>query len=161
GELPAYNAWLVKKIVALGLLMALLLPAAALSATRITVATGPWGGVFFLVGTALAHLLSKHVPHAQAVAEPVTGSAHGLELAHRGEATIAFVSLGTAQFGVRGQREFNRKYDNVALVMAAMDAGQGLVTLADSGIKSFADVKDLRIAANTESSKAQLLAALK
>jgi TRAP transporter TAXI family solute receptor len=41
-----------------------------------------------------------------------------------------------------------------------MDTGQSLVTLADSGIKTFADVKDLRVAANTESSKAQLLATL-
>ena len=44
--------------------------------------------------------------------------------------------------------------------MAAMDTGQSLVTLSESGIRSFADVKDLRVAANTESSKALLLAAL-
>jgi TRAP transporter TAXI family solute receptor len=45
--------------------------------------------------------------------------------------------------------------------MAAMDTGQSLVTLTDSGNKTFADVKDLRVAANSESSRAQLLAALK
>src|SRR5205823_13712347 len=133
----------------------------ALAAARITVATGSWGGVISLVGTSLAHLLSQHVRDATSVAEPVTGSAHGLELVDRGEATIGLVSLAAAHFGVRGQREFTRKHDNIAFVMAAMDTGQTFVTLPGSGIKTFADVKDLRVAANTESSKAQLLAALK
>ena len=151
----------MKKGVAVALLVVLIASSPALPATRIVVATGPWGGVFFLVGTSLAHLLSKHVRDATAIAEPVTGSAHGLELVDKGEATIGLVSLSAAHFGVRGQREFRRKHDNVAFVMAAMDTGQSLVTLRDSGIKTFADVKDLRVAANTESSKAELLAALK
>jgi hypothetical protein len=62
---------------------------------------------------------------------------------------------------VRGQREFTRKYDNVAFVMAGMDAGQSLVTRAVSSIKTFADVKGSRLAANAPASKALLLAALK
>ncbi len=151
----------MKKGAAGALLVVLLTSSLALPATRVSVATGPWGGVFFLVGTALAHLLSKHVRDATAIADPVTGSAHALEIIDKGEATIGFVSLAAAHFGVRGQREFTRKHDNIAFVMAAMDTGQTLVTLPGSGIKTFADVKDLRVAANTESSKAQLLAALK
>jgi len=151
----------MRRVIAVGLVLALLVPTALLADTRITVATGPWGGVYFVVGTALAHFLSTHIHGTTAIAETVTGSAHGLELVHRGEATIALVSLDAAHFGVRGQREFNRKYDNVGFVMAAMDAGQSLVTLRDSGVKTFADVKELRVAANTESSKALLEAALK
>jgi hypothetical protein len=149
------------KPVAAGLLTLLLVTAPTLAATHITVATGPWGGVYFLVGTALAHVLSNHVSGATAVAEPAAGSAHGLELVDRGEATLALVSLAAAHYGVRGQREFTRKYDDVAFVMAAMDTGQALVTLSGSGVKTFADLKDLRVAANTESSRAVLLAALK
>jgi uncharacterized protein len=138
--------------------VALVVPATA--ATRVSIATGPWGGVYFLVGTALAHLLSKHIPGATAIAEPVTGSAHGLELVHRGEATIGLVGLASAHFGVRGQREFDCKYDNVAFVMAAMDSGQSLVTLTASGIRTFADVKGLHVGVNTPASRVQLLAAL-
>lgn len=139
--------------------VALVVPGTA--ATRISIATGPWGGVYFLAGTALAHLLSKHIPGATAIAEPVTGSAHGLELVHRGEATIGLVSLSAAHFGVRGQREFDRKYDNVAFVMTAMDTGQSLVTLAASGIRTFDYVKGLHVGVNTPASRTQLLAALK
>jgi len=150
-----------KSNVGVGLLVVLLATAPTAAATRITVATGPWGGVYFLVGTALAHVLSNHISGTTAVAEPVTGSAHGLELVDRGEATIALVSLAAARFGVHGQREFTRKYTDVAFVMAAMDTGQSLVTVSDSAIKTFADVKGLRVAANTPSSRAELLAALR
>ena len=141
------------------LVLALVVPGTA--ATRITIATGPWGGVYFLVGTAMAHLLSKHIPGATAVAEPATGSAHSLEIIHRGEATIGLVGLASAYSGVRGQREFDKKYDNVGFVMAGMDAGQSLVTRAESGIRTFGDVKGLRLAANARASKALLIAALK
>ena len=147
--------------IVVGILVSLLAVGPTIAATRITVATGPWGGVYFLVGTALARVLGKHISGTTAVAEPVTGSAHGLELVHRGEATIALVSLSAAHFGVRGQREFTQKYDDVAFVMGAMDTGQSLVTLSNSGIKTYAEVRDLRVAANTESSKSQLLAALR
>jgi TRAP-type uncharacterized transport system substrate-binding protein len=136
--------------VAVGLVM-VLSAVSTIAAVRISVATGPWGGVYFLVGTALAHVLSNHINGTTAIAQPVTGSAHGLEFVHRGEATIALVSLATAQYGVRGQREFSQKYDDVVFVMAAMDTGQSLITLSE----------DLRVAANTESSRAELLAALK
>src|SRR5262249_22561031 len=124
--------------IVLALLLVVLAVGPTAGATRITVATGPWGGVYFRVGTALAHVLGNHVTGATAMAEPVTGSAHGLELVHRGEATIGLVSLAAARFGVRGQREFTRKYDDVAFVMAAMDVGQSLVTPSSSGIKTFA-----------------------
>jgi uncharacterized protein len=141
------------------LLLALGVPGTA--ATRITISTGPWGGVYFLVGTAMAHLLSKYIPGATAVAEPATGSAHSLEFAHRGDATIGLVGLASAHFGVRGQREFDKKYDNVGFVMAAMDSGQSIVTLADSGVRAFGDVKGLHVGVNAPASKTQLLAALK
>ncbi len=151
----------MKNVVVVGLVAALLAPAPAIGATRVSVGAGPWGGVYFFVGTALANILGKHIPGVNAVAVPVTGSAHGLELAHKGDLTIALVGLSAAHFGARGEREFDRKYDNVGFVMAGMDTGQSLVTLPESGIKTFADVKGLRLAANTPSSKVQLLAALK
>lgn len=139
----------------------MLLTALAAGATRISIATGPWSGVYYPVGEALAKLLGKRLPGVQAVTTPAVGSAHALELVHTGEASLAIVGLATAHFGVRGQREFAQKYDNVGFVMAAMDAGQSLVVRVESGIKSFGDVKDLRLAANSPASKALLLATLK
>jgi TRAP transporter TAXI family solute receptor len=148
---------------ALGLALAgvVFVTALGAGATRVTIATGPWSGVYYPVGEALAKLLGKRIPGVQAVTIPAVGSAHALELAHTGEASLAIVGLATAHFGVRGQREFTQKYDDVGFVMAAMDAGQSLVVRVESGIKTFGDVKDLRVAANSPASKALLLAALK
>jgi uncharacterized protein len=155
----------VVSAVCLAVIVALLVPspvrsATTAGATRIAVGTGPWSGVFFPVGGALTDLLKKHLPGVDAVPVPVTGSAHALELLDRGELTIAIVGLAAAHFGVRGEREFDRKYDNVAFVMAGMDTGQSLVTRVDSGITTFADVKGLRVAANTPASRAELLEVL-
>jgi TRAP transporter TAXI family solute receptor len=151
----------MRKRVTVGLAGALLIPVVVLSAARVTIGTGPWSGVYFPLGVALANLLNKHIPGAGVVSVPVVGSAHALERVHTGELTVAIVGLATAHFGVRGQREFDRKYDNVGFVMAGMDAGQSLVTRASSGIKTFADVKGLRLAVNAPASRALLLDVLK
>jgi|GEM_PF-2907781 len=148
--------------VAAGPTVALLAAAAvAAGATRISVGTGSAGGVYFFVGTALTTLLNKHIPGMNATPEPVTGSAHALKLLHAGDLTIALVELGSAYFGVRGQREFDRKYDQVGFVMAGMDTGQSLVTWAEGPIRSFGDVRGKRLASNSPASRAQLLAVLR
>jgi hypothetical protein len=152
----------MKTVPVVGLLLGILLvPLLAVSAVQISIGTGPWSGAYFPVGQALAKVLNKHIPGMEAVTTPAVGSAHALELVHSGEVSLAIVGLATAHFGVRGQREFTRKYDNVGFVMAGMDAGQSLVTRAVSSIKTFGDVKGLRLAANAPASKALLLAALK
>jgi uncharacterized protein len=151
----------MKTVPIVGLLGILLVPVLGIGATRISIGTGPWSGAFFPVGEALTKVLNKHIPGMEAVTTPAVGSAHALELVHSGEVSLAIVGLATAHFGVRGQREFTRKYDNVGFVMAGMDAGQSLVTRAVSSIKTFADVKGVRLAANAPASKALLLAALK
>lgn len=152
---------IMKRVPLVGLLGILLVPGLVTSATRVSIGTGPWSGVYFPVGEALAKVLNKHIPGMEAVSTPVVGSAHALELVHSGEVSLAIVGLATAHFGVRGQREFTRKYDNVGFVMAGMDAGQSLVTRVESGIRTFGDVKGLRLAANAPASKALLMAALK
>jgi len=151
----------MRKRVTVGLLGALLIPVVVLSATRVTIGTGPWSGVYFPLGLALTNLLNKHIPGVDVASVPVVGSAHALELIHTGDLTIAIVGLAAAHFGVRGQREFTRKYDNVGFVMAGMDAGQTLITRVSSGIKTFADVKGLRVAVNAPTSKAMFLDVLK
>jgi uncharacterized protein len=150
----------MKRSMVLGLVLVLLAPSAARGVTRISIGTGPWGGVAFPVGGALATILNRYVPHIKATAEPVEGSAHALELVHTSKLTLAIVALGI-EHPVRGDRAFDPKYDNVGFVMAAMDAGQTLITLSDSGIRSYADVKGLHVAANTPASSALLLTALK
>jgi len=80
----------------------------AVATTRVTIGTGPWGGVFFPVGSALAKILNRYARDITATAEPVEGFAHALELLHTGQLTLALVALDTAHFGVRGEPHFDR-----------------------------------------------------
>lgn len=48
----------MRRALVVGLAAALLMPGVALGATRVSIGTGPWGGVYFLVGAALANLLN-------------------------------------------------------------------------------------------------------
>src|SRR5215470_3027566 len=82
-ENPGPRAPSVRRDIGGGLVATLLVAASVMGATRLSVGAGPWGGVYFFAGTALADLLNKHLPAVNAVAVPVTGGAHSLELLHR------------------------------------------------------------------------------
>src|SRR3989454_9760205 len=159
GNIVVHTNRTMKTIAVVGLLGILLVPALVMSATRVAIGTGPWSGVYFPVGEALAKVLNKHVPEIDAVPMPMVGSAHALELVHAGEVSLAIVGLATAHFGVRGQREFTRKYDNVGFVMAGMDAGESPVPRVGSGGRTFWDVKGLRLAPKEPAPEGAALAA--
>ncbi|MDR7425762.1 MAG: TAXI family TRAP transporter solute-binding subunit, partial [Armatimonadota bacterium] len=59
-------------------LLLVLVLAAGLSAaptvTRISIATGGTGGVYFVLGGGLARLISQHIPGVQATAEVTSAS---------------------------------------------------------------------------------------
>ena len=61
----------MRKVIGGGLVATLLLSVSVLGATRLSIGAGPWGGVYFFVGTALASLLGKHIPAVNAVAGPL------------------------------------------------------------------------------------------
>ena len=67
----------MKTVLIVALLGVLLVPVLGMSATQISIGTGPWSGGYFPVGEALAKLLNKHIPGIEAVTTPAVGSAHG------------------------------------------------------------------------------------
>ncbi len=150
------------KRLALALSILVLVPLTTMSATRISVGTGSSGGVYFFVGTALTTLLNKYVPGLNATPEPVTGSAQATKLVHSGDLTIALAEVATAYHGYRGSRQdFEKPFDGIRFVMAGMASGQAPVVWADSSIKSYADFKGKRIAANSPASRAMIEPLLK
>lgn len=139
----------------------LVVPAAATAATRISVGTGTTGGVYYFVGTAMTKVLNQYLPDVNATPEPVTGSAHATKLTHAGDLTIALAELATVYHGYRGSRkDFDKKYGNIRFMMAGMDNGQAAVAWADSPVKSYADLRGKRVAANSPASRAMLVAAM-
>jgi hypothetical protein len=88
---PTWEETIVKRSLVLGFAIVLLTSPAARGVTRVTIGTGPWGGVFFPVGSALATLLNRYVPDIRASAEPVEGSAHALALLAHKNADAALI----------------------------------------------------------------------
>jgi hypothetical protein len=149
------------RLIPLAVVAALVAPAPAAAATRISVGTGTTGGVYYFVGTAMTKILNQYLPGVNATPEPVTGSAHATKLTHSGELTIALAELATVYHGYRGsRRDFDKKYENVRFMMAGMDNGQAAVVWADSPVKSYADLKGKRVAANSPASRAMLVATM-
>ncbi|MGH2385176.1 MAG: TAXI family TRAP transporter solute-binding subunit [Candidatus Limnocylindria bacterium] len=152
----------MKKVLAVLLVAAAMVaPLAAESASRISLGTGSTGGVYYFVGTAMSKILNQYLPGVTTTPEPVTGSAHATKLVHAGELTMALAELATVHHGYRGSRkDFDKKYDNVRFVMAGMDTGQTAVAWADSGVKSYPDIKGKRIATNSPASRAMIAPAM-
>jgi len=80
------------------LLLALAVPGTPADPNHI--ANGALGRRVFLVGTAMAHLLSSTFP-GRPRRRAATVPAHSLEIIHRGKRTIGLVGLASAYFGVR------------------------------------------------------------
>ncbi len=151
----------MKRLILIAMAATLVIPWSAAAATRISVGTGTTGGVYYFVGTAMTKILNQYLSGVSATPEPVTGSAHATKLTHSGDLTIALAELATVYHGYRGsRRDFDKKYENVRFVMAGMDNGQAAVVWTESPVKSYADLKGKRVAANSPASRAMLVAAM-
>ncbi|MBM2805719.1 MAG: C4-dicarboxylate transporter substrate-binding protein, partial [Deltaproteobacteria bacterium] len=63
--------------------LTLLPPAAnAQVKTRLSIATGGTGGVYYPLGGGMAALISKNIPHTEATAEVTTASVDNVKLLH-------------------------------------------------------------------------------
>jgi len=76
--------------------------------TRLSIATGNTGGVYYPYGGGLARVISQHIPRVQATAEVTAASVDNLKLIQRGKADIAFTLADTLDDAVRGRGPFAR-----------------------------------------------------
>jgi TRAP transporter TAXI family solute receptor len=113
--------------------------------TRLSIATGGTGGVYYPLGGGLAALISKHIPNTEATAEVTTASVDNMKLIHGGKVALAFTLPDTAWDAYNGQlKGFNEKIP-VRALMALYSNFMHIVALDGSGIKSVADLKGKRV----------------
>jgi uncharacterized protein len=72
------------------------LPTAAQVNTRLSIATGGTGGVYYPLGGGLAALISKHLPGVEATAEVTTASVDNMKLLHANKIALAFTQPDAA-----------------------------------------------------------------
>ena len=154
------RTWRLAPVVALVLGIVLLFGSLAGAQVRqLSVVTGGTGGVYYVLGGALAELLTRHVPNVNAVAEVTSASVDNLFLVDSGEADIAFSLADTVYLAMRGEGPFagSGPLPLRALVNIYPNFNH-LVTSADSGIQSVADLRGKRVSTGSPGSGTEVTA---
>jgi len=117
----------------------------------ITIGTAPVGGVFFVVGGAIAQALEakKGDNNWKVSAEASRGSQENIRLITSGEQQLSMSNSSITYHAVRGEGGWDKKYD-VKAVMTMFPLVAQFVTKKGSGIKSLADLKGKRVVVGPE-----------
>lgn len=126
--------------------------------TRLTIATGGTGGVYFPYGGRLAEIITAHVDGFDASAEVTGASVANAKLVSDEETQMGLVQTDVAYEAFHGVGMFDGDPQNVLGMFAMYPSTFHLVTLADSGIESFADLKGKRVSIGAPGSGTEVVA---
>src|ERR687889_1548167 len=107
--------------------------------TRLSIATGGTGGVYYVYGGALADQITQNVEGVEATAESTAASVDNMFLIENGGSDLAFVSADTAADGVAGVEDFEEPIPAQVLAQLYFSPIQ-VVALDGSGIRSIEDL---------------------
>jgi TRAP transporter TAXI family solute receptor len=119
--------------------------AAAQIKTRLAIATGGTGGVYYPLGGGLAALISKHIPGVEATAEVTTASVDNMKLLHGNRVAVVFTLPDTALEAYQGKLKGLSDKVAVRALSAIYSNYMQIVAIDGSGIKSVADLKGKRV----------------
>ena len=120
---------------------------------RLSIATGPIGGTYYVYGGGLASVISRHVPNVEATAELTSASVDNLKFLRMGRADLALVvgtSLYEAYAGIESFRDLGRVPVRALAVLYVQPLH--FVTFAEKGIASLADLRGKVISTGTPGS---------
>jgi TRAP transporter TAXI family solute receptor len=126
--------------------------AAAQVQTRLSIATGGTGGVYYPLGGGLAAMISKHIPHTEATAEVTTASVDNVKLLHGNRVGLAFCLPDTAWEGFNGQLKGLKDKANIRTLLSIYSNFMHIVAIDGAGIKSVADLKGKRVSTGSPGS---------
>ncbi|CAD2072703.1 alkanesulfonate transporter substrate-binding subunit [Jeotgalicoccus aerolatus] len=131
---------------------------------NITLLTGGEAGVYFPLGVAMADIIDSSFDNVTATGVSSGASVSNAEQLNNGEAQLALVQNDIAFYGAEGANMFSETLDNYSGVFTIYPETIQLVTLADSGIDSVADLEGKRVAigdmgSGTEANATQIIEA--
>lgn len=125
--------------------------------SRLSIATGGTGGVYFVYGGALADQITQNIEGTEATAESTSASVDNMTLIGNGESDLAFALADTAADAVNGQESFEEPVPAQALANLYNNYTH-VVALADSGIKSIEDLEGKRVSVGSPNSGTEVIA---
>jgi len=113
---------------------------------KISLATGPTGGVYYPYGGGIAKVISQYVPNTEATAESTAASVDNCKLLKTGKADLALLMADVAYDALQGRGKFVEE-GKIPLRTLAVLYGNYMHIVASeaSGIKSVPDLKGKRV----------------
>jgi TRAP transporter TAXI family solute receptor len=109
---------------------------------RLSIATGPVGGTYYVLGAAMARAIGRHLANVEATAEVTSASVDNLKLLATGRADLAFTIAPTLYDAVSGGGAFARFGRVPARVLVPLHMNlMHLVTLDGLGLAALADLR--------------------
>jgi TRAP transporter TAXI family solute receptor len=120
---------------------------------RLSIATGPIGGTYYVYGGGLASVISRHIPNVEATAELTSASVDNLKFLRMGRADLALV-VGTSLYEAYSGTESFRTLGRVPVRALAVLYTQPMhfVTFVETGITSLADLRGKVVSTGTPGS---------
>ena len=127
--------------------------------TRLSIATGGTGGVYYPYGGGIAKVISENLPNVQATAEVTAASVDNLKFLKDGRSDIAFTMTDTLEDAAKGQGPFKEFGAVPARSLATLYSNYlHLVTLEDSGIRKVADLRGKTVSTGAPGSGTEIVA---
>src|SRR5688572_17147688 len=109
--------------------------------TRLSIATGNTGGVYYPFGGGIAKVITEHIPNVEATAEVTAASVDNLKFIRDGKADLAFTTADTLADAVNGRAAFEGTKLPIRSLAVLYNNYLQTVTLASSEIRTVADLK--------------------
>ncbi len=150
------RSWYVVLVMGLALFLAFAGPALA-KKVFLTIGTGSPGGVYYPLGGGMSVVIEKTVDGVRCAAESTGASVENCRLVGSGDTDMGMVMGSVAYKAVQGQEPFEKKYPLVALFQM-YPAPEHIVTTAQSGIKTIADLKGKKVSIDVPGSGCSTMA---
>jgi TRAP transporter TAXI family solute receptor len=125
--------------------------------TRLSIATGGTGGVFYPYGGGIAKVISERIPGVEATAEVTAASVDNLKFLRDREADIAFTTGDMLADAVEGRDPFPDRLPLRTLAVLYVNYTH-VVTLASSGIERLADLRGKAVSTGSPGSGGEVTA---
>jgi TRAP transporter TAXI family solute receptor len=126
--------------------------------SRISIATGGTGGVYYPLGGGMANILSKAVPGLQATAEVTGGSVDNLKLIGTGKSEVGFTMADSGWDALQGADKFKGAKVNTRTLIVLYPNRLHVVTIEGTGITKLADLKGKRVSTGSPGSGTEIMA---
>ena len=127
--------------------------------TRLSIASGATGGVYFVMGGGMATLITKYIPGVNANAEVTSASVDNCKLVIGGKSDLGFSYSDVAYDAYAGAGRFKGQPGSSLRALAMLYPGYNhIVTLEGKGINELKDLKGKRVSTGPPGSGTEVVA---